>query len=96
MMNETWHRIRSTFFKFQKRLRLIRLRLKKYNKVSIDERVFNDLRRHHMFLAAIQLSRMVNSILSGNRIFLRIPDNGKLVNSNDKLEMLLLNGSILY
>jgi len=95
-MSKTWYKIRSAFYRFQKRLRLARIGTKKYNKVSIDEKVFNNLRQHHMFLAAIQLSRIVNSLLSCTRIYLSIPDNGKLVNLNDKIEMLFISGSILY
>lgn len=80
----------------QKRLRSLFPRWRRYHKLTIDRAVFGRIKNHEMFIAAVQLSRIINSLNAVSRMYMRIPDDGLLANSKDKLEVMLIYGSLLY
>jgi hypothetical protein len=88
--------LRYRWARFQKRIRLLFLGTKRYHKLTIPKDTFHRIKDHEMFIAAIQLGRLANSLLAITRIYTKVPDNGKLINAKDKLEVMLIFGSMVY
>ncbi len=80
----------------KKRLRLLISQWRRYYKLTIDRSVFGRIKTDEMFVTAVQLSRIVNSLNAIGRMYMRVPDDGLLSNSKDKLEVMLIYGSLLY
>jgi len=91
-----YHKVLNSLNHALKRIRLALAIFKKYYKLTIDANVFRQVKSHEIFIAAIQLSRITNSLVSVTRIYTKIPYNGRLINAKDKLEILLIYGSVVY
>lgn len=68
----------------------------KYDKVVISKANYVRAKNQPLFVAGIQLSRLINSIRSAQRILLRIPNNGSTTNTKDRTEMFLYFASIVF
>ena len=79
-----------------KRLRSLFPQWRGYYKLTIDRAIFNQIKNHEMFITAVQLSRIINSLNAVSRMYMRVPDNGLLTNAKDKFEVMLIYGSLLY
>jgi len=79
-----------------KRLGRLRLRLKRYSRVVIDRSTFLKTKADPKFINAIQLARIINSIRSAQRNYLRIADNVRFSNTKDRLEQFLILSSVTY
>jgi hypothetical protein len=80
----------------QKRLRSLVSPWRRYHKLTIEKSVFGKIKTDGMFIAAVQLSRIINSLNAVGRMYMRVPDDGALTNSKDKFEVMLIYGSLLY
>ena len=74
----------------------LKMRYKKYHRIIINKDDFYKIRNQDDFICSIQLARLVNTIRSAQSNYLRIPDNGKLPNTKDRIEQQYILASILY
>lgn len=91
-----WYRIRLITANLQKRWRLSRISRKPYIKRLIQKATFESIKHDEMFLTMVQLGRICNTLVSANRTFLGLWDNGRLIRVKDRLEMLLTMSSFVY
>ena len=74
----------------------LKLQYKKYNRIILDKDVFNTVKNQDDFICSIQMARFVNTIRSAQRTYLRIPDDGRLPNTKDRIEQQYIYASIVY
>ena len=74
----------------------LKQRYKKYYRINIDKENYLNIKHQDEFVASIQLSRFVNTIRSTQRNYLRIPNNGSLPNTKDRIENQYIYASIIY
>jgi len=72
------------------------LRWKKFHRITITLAQYRSLKANKDFINSIQLARIVNSIGSAHRMILRIPDNGDLANTRDRLEYEYFYSSVVF
>ncbi len=65
-------------------------------KVIIDPKYESSIKDDPDFVLAIQLSRIVNSLRSNLRSYLNVSSNSKLMDTKDRLDLMLVHGSLLY
>ncbi len=65
-------------------------------KVIVDPKHESSIRDDPDFILAIQLSRIVNSLRSNLRSYMNVSNNNKLIGTKDRLDLLLVHGSMLY
>lgn len=74
----------------------LKLRYKKFYRIIIDKDVFNRVKNQDDFICSIQMARLINTLRSAQRTYLRIPDNGRLPNTKDRIEQEYIYASILF
>ncbi len=74
----------------------LRLRWKKFYRIIMKRDEYLKLKTQDEFIASIQLARFVNTLRSAQRNYLRIPDDGKLPNTKDRIEQQYTYSSIVY
>ncbi len=74
----------------------LKIRYMKCNRILLDRKQWNSIKGQPEFIASIQLSRFINTIRSAQRNYLRIPDNGNLPNTKDRVEQQFVYAAILY
>jgi len=65
-------------------------------KVTIKKNCIKELRSSEDFILAIQLSRIVNSLRSNFRSYINVSNNDDLLDFKDRIDLLLIHGSMLY
>jgi hypothetical protein len=73
-----------------------KLRWKRFYRISVTREQYEKLRTDEDFINSIQLSRLVNVIRAAQSTFLRIPNDGNLINTRDRIEFQYLYSSIVY
>lgn len=90
-------RLRIALHRFQKRtLSRAKLRWKRFHRISVAKDEYLRLRTDEDFVNSIQLSRLVNAIRAAQRNYLRIPDNGNMANTRDRIEYQYYYASLVY
>ena len=64
--------------------------------VKIKKGYIDALRHSEDFIIVIQLSRIVNSLRSNFRSYLNVSNNDKVIDTKDRIDLLLIHGSMLY
>ncbi len=88
--------IRIGFFNFIKRVRVLLIKYIKYQTVYLKKPDYERAKGTPQFLAALQLGRIVNSISSCQRTYLKVIDKGKLTQTKDQMEQLFTLASYVY
>ncbi len=65
-------------------------------KIIIDPKQESTIKDDPDFVLAIQLSRIVNSLRSNLRSYLKVSSDSKLMDTKDRLDLMLIHGSMLY
>jgi hypothetical protein len=68
----------------------------KYRVIFIRKTDFEQIKKLPVFVTALQLARLVNSLRSCFRIYVRINDWGRLTDTKDRIEELYIWASVLY
>ena len=85
--------------RLSKQIKKVRVSFWKYTKyrvIVIPKANFDKAKKEPLFVTAIQLGRLVNSLTSAQRIYLRILDWGRFTDTKDRIEQLFLWSSLLY
>ena len=64
--------------------------------VTIKKDCIKELKSNEDFILAIQLSRIVNALRSSFRSYINVSNNDELLDMKDRIDILLLHGSMLY
>lgn len=79
-----------------KRMRVNVIGVGKFETVYIKKHDFESARSDPLFIGAIQFGRIINAIRSCQRTIIRIIDWGRLIDTKDRLEQLLILSSYTY
>ena len=80
---------------YKRTISRLKLRYKKYYRILVDKEVFQQIKYQDDFVASIQLARFTNTIRAAQRSYLRIPDDGRLPNTKDRIEQQYVYASII-
>ena len=69
---------------------------RRYERIFVDGTAFDQAKSDHDFLLGLHLLRFTSRIRSYQRIYLRIPNDGQLPNTQDRENVNLLLGATLY
>ncbi len=89
-------KIRARIWRVKKWWNLTVRRNRRYERAFVDGTAFHQANRDHDFLLGLHLLRFASRIRSYERIFIRIPDDGRLPNTMDRENVSLLIGATLY
>ena len=88
--------IKQLIFNCKRRIGLFIRNKRKHYKIIIEPVKFNQFKTQNDCIAAIQLSKVVNSIHSCMRSYLRAARKNKFRNEKDKVELTFLHCALLY
>ena len=89
-------RLRSRIWDLKKWWNLIVRRGRLYSRVFVERSLFQSAKNDKDFLLGLHLLRFASRLRSYQRIYLRIPDDGLLTNSQDRVNITLLMGATLF
>jgi hypothetical protein len=81
---------------YKKTISFLRLKYKKFYRLTITWDIYQTIKYREDFIASVQLARFINTIRSAQRNYLRIPDDGRLPNTKDRIEQQYIYASIIY
>jgi len=73
-----------------------KLRWKRFYRIAVTRTTYEKLRNDEDFINSIQLSRLVSVIRAAQSNYLRIPNDGSLRNTRDRIEYQYIYSSIVY
>jgi hypothetical protein len=77
-------------------MRVALIKVTKYRTVYIKKADYEKAKKEPLFVTAVQLGRVANSIGACQRNYVRITDYGKLTQTKDQIEQLFVLSSLVY
>lgn len=97
MPSRLYQKLRIAVHNLQKvTLSRAKLRWKRFHRIYVELDDYIKLREDESFIHSIQLSRLVNAIRAAQRTYLRIPNNGNMANTRDRIEYQFYYSSLVY